>query len=88
MAPSGPGISNQPLKALQAQVRAGLNVGMSGIPWWTTDVGGFFGGDIASEYFRELIVRWFQYGVFCPILRLHGYRSPIHCAAAQKRRRK
>jgi alpha-D-xyloside xylohydrolase len=64
-------------EALQAQVRAGLNVGLSGIPWWTTDVGGFFGGDIASEDFRELIVRWFQYGVFCPILRLHGYRSPI-----------
>jgi alpha-D-xyloside xylohydrolase len=50
---------------------------MSGIPWWTTDIGGFYGGDIHSTYFRELIVRWFQYGVFCPICRLHGHRSPI-----------
>ncbi len=50
---------------------------MSGIPWWTTDVGGFFGGDIETDDFRELIVRWFQYGVFCPVLRLHGYRSPM-----------
>jgi alpha-D-xyloside xylohydrolase len=64
-------------ESLQAQVRAGLNVGMSGIPWWTTDIGGFYGGDITTDYFRELIVRWFQYGVFCPILRLHGYRSPF-----------
>ncbi len=50
---------------------------MSGIPWWTTDSGGFHGGDIRSEYFRELTVRWFQYGVFCPIFRLHGYRLPV-----------
>jgi len=63
-------------EALQAQVPAGLNIGLSGIPWWTTDIGGFFGGDIQSEYFRELIVRWFQYGAFCPLFRLHGYRLP------------
>jgi alpha-D-xyloside xylohydrolase len=64
-------------EALQAQVRAGLNMAMSGIPWWTTDIGGFHGGDISTGYFRELIVRWFQYGVFCPIFRLHGYRLPV-----------
>ena len=64
-------------ESLQTQVRGGLNAAMSGIPWWTTDIGGFHGGDIRSEYFRELIVRWFQYGVFCPILRLHGYRLPV-----------
>ncbi len=63
-------------EALQAQVRAGLNMAMSGIPWWTTDIGGFHGGNIHTDYFRELIVRWFQYGVFCPIFRLHGYREP------------
>ncbi len=50
---------------------------MSGIPWWTTDIGGFHGGDIRTPYFRELIVRWFQYGAFCPIFRLHGYRVPM-----------
>jgi alpha-D-xyloside xylohydrolase len=64
-------------ESLQAQVRAGLNMAMSGIPWWTTDIGGFHDGDIRGEYFRELIVRWFQYGVFCPICRLHGYRLPV-----------
>ncbi|MCD6290276.1 MAG: glycoside hydrolase family 31 protein [Anaerolineae bacterium] len=63
-------------EALQAQVRAGLNIALSGIPWWTTDIGGFFGGDPESPYFRELIVRWFQYGAFCPLFRLHGFRLP------------
>lgn len=61
---------------LQIQVRAGLNMGLSGIPWWTTDIGGFFNGDPASPSFRELIVRWFQYGTFCPLFRLHGFREP------------
>jgi alpha-D-xyloside xylohydrolase len=60
---------------LQQQVRAGLNIGMSGIPWWTTDIGGFFGGEIDTPYFQELIVRWFQYGAFCPLFRLHGWRN-------------
>jgi alpha-D-xyloside xylohydrolase len=63
-------------EALQDQVRAGLNVALSGIPWWTTDIGGFHGGDPESPAFRELIVRWFQYGAFCPIFRLHGFREP------------
>jgi alpha-D-xyloside xylohydrolase len=59
-----------------AQVRAGLNMAMSGIPWWTTDIGGFSGGDPEDPGFRELLVRWFQYGVFCPLTRLHGNRLP------------
>jgi alpha-D-xyloside xylohydrolase len=63
-------------EALQAQVRAGLNIGLSGIPWWTTDIGGFHGGDASDPSFRELVVRWFQYGVFCPLFRLHGFRLP------------
>ncbi|HET6502254.1 MAG TPA: TIM-barrel domain-containing protein [Amycolatopsis sp.] len=62
--------------ALRAQVRAGLNVALSGIPWWTTDIGGFHGGDPDSPQYRELMVRWFQYGVFCPLFRLHGHRDP------------
>jgi len=61
---------------LQKSLRAGLNVAMSGIPWWTTDIGGFLGGDIRTDYFKELIIRWFQYGVFCPLFRLHGVREP------------
>ena len=60
--------------ALQVQVRAGLNMAMSGIPWWTTDIGGFC-GDPDGPAFRELIIRWFQYGVFCPLFRLHGHRT-------------
>lgn len=63
-------------EALRAQVPAGLNIGLSGIPWWTTDIGGFHGGDPQSPSFRELIVRWFQYGAFCPLFRLHGFRLP------------
>jgi alpha-D-xyloside xylohydrolase len=59
---------------LREQVHAGLNVAMSGIPWWTTDIGGFFHGDPEADWFRELIVRWFQYGTFCPLFRLHGDR--------------
>eukprot|EP00041_Stephanoeca_diplocostata_P033770 m.1123353 g.1123353 ORF g.1123353 m.1123353 type:complete len:893 (-) comp24405_c0_seq1:378-3056(-) len=62
--------------SLRVQVRAGLSLMMSGIPWWTTDVGGFTGGDIRSAEMRELIVRWYQYGALCPIFRTHGNREP------------
>ena len=48
---------------------------LCGIVWWNTDIGGFYGGDTTSEAFRELIVRWFQYGVFCPVMRVHGNRE-------------
>ncbi|MFW5981268.1 MAG: TIM-barrel domain-containing protein, partial [bacterium] len=64
-------------ESLREQLRAGLNISMSGIPWWTTDIGGFVGGDPDSDDYRELIIRWFQYGVFCPLFRLHGYREPM-----------
>ncbi|MCC8167976.1 MAG: hypothetical protein LIO37_01360 [Clostridiales bacterium] len=60
--------------SLEKSVRTGLAMAMSGIPWWTTDIGGFWGGDPESEEFRELLVRWFQFGVFCPVTRLHGSR--------------
>ncbi len=59
---------------LRRQVRAGLNMAMSGISWWTTDIGGFKGGDIGDPGFRELLIRWFQYGCLCPVFRLHGFR--------------
>jgi alpha-D-xyloside xylohydrolase len=58
----------------RAQIPAGLNAALSGIPWWTTDIGGFNNGDVIDPSFRELIVRWFQYGLFCPLFRLHGNR--------------
>ncbi|NUT99750.1 MAG: family 31 glucosidase [Saccharothrix sp.] len=62
--------------SLAAQVRAGLNVALSGIPWWNTDIGGFHGGDPDDPAYREVLIRWFQYGTFSPIMRLHGDRAP------------
>jgi alpha-D-xyloside xylohydrolase len=62
--------------SLTCQVAAGLNMGLAGIPWWTTDIGGFHGGDPNDPAFRELFIRWFQYGTFCPVMRLHGDREP------------
>ncbi|KAL2871434.1 glycoside hydrolase family 31 protein [Aspergillus lucknowensis] len=62
--------------SLRNQVAAGLHMGMCGIPWWTTDIGGFHGGDPSDPKFRELFVRWFQWGAFCPVMRLHGDREP------------
>ena len=61
---------------LRRQVKAGLNVALSGIPWWNTDIGGFHGGDPDDPAYREVLVRWFQYGAFSPIFRLHGFRDP------------
>jgi alpha-D-xyloside xylohydrolase len=58
------------------QLAAGLHMGLAGLPWWTTDIGGFHGGDPRDEGFRELFVRWFQWGAFCPVFRLHGDREP------------
>ncbi|KFY34642.1 hypothetical protein V494_06592 [Pseudogymnoascus sp. VKM F-4513 (FW-928)] len=58
------------------QLTAGLQMGIAGIPWWTTDIGGFHGGDPNDEAFRELFTRWFQWGTFCPVMRLHGDREP------------
>ncbi|KAI1746806.1 glycosyl hydrolases family 31-domain-containing protein [Xylaria castorea] len=62
--------------SLRAQLSAGLSAGLAGIPWWTTDIGGFHGGDPRTTEFRELFVRWFQWGAFCPVFRLHGDREP------------
>ena len=57
------------------QIPAGLNFALSGIPYWTTDIGGFTSGDPTDPAYRELFVRWFQYGAFCPIFRVHGTRT-------------
>lgn len=62
--------------SMRNQLAAGLNMGLAGIPWWTTDIGGFHGGDPNDPAFRELFVRWFQWGAFCPVMRLHGDREP------------
>lgn len=65
---------NSDFTQLRNSVVSGLSMAMCGIPWWNSDIGGFFNGDTESEYFRELIVRWFQFGLFCPVMRLHGTR--------------
>ena len=63
-------------QSMRNQLAAGLNMGIAGIPWWTTDIGGFHGGDPKDEAFRELFARWFAWGAFCPVMRLHGDREP------------
>lgn len=65
-------------RAMKQQLQAGLNMGLAGIPWWTTDIGGFLGGDNSDPNFRELLVRWFAWGAFSPVFRLHGERSPFY----------
>ena len=62
-------------RALRQSVTSGLSMAMCGIPWWNSDIGGFLSGDTESEEFRELLVRWFQFGLFSPIMRLHGDRK-------------
>jgi len=62
--------------SMKNQLVAGLNMGIAGIPWWTTDIGGFHGGDPNDPDFRELFARWFAWGTFCPVMRLHGDREP------------
>lgn len=62
-------------KALKSQITAGLNASMSGLPFWTTDIGGFQGGDPKDPAYREVYIRWFQYGAFCPLFRVHGSRG-------------
>ncbi len=63
-------------RAMREQIQAGLSMSVAGIPWWTSDIGGFLGGNIQDEGFRELLVRWFEWGCFCPVFRMHGERSP------------
>ncbi len=76
--------------ALRTQIAAGLNFSLSGFPYWTTDIGGFApeqryvhpdSADLAE--WRELMTRWFQFGAFCPLLRVHGqypYREMFNVA--------
>ncbi|MHA6523236.1 glycoside hydrolase family 31 protein [Tessaracoccus sp. G1721] len=63
-------------ESLRAQITAGIHIGVAGIPWFTTDIGGFYGGHVDDPAFHELLVRWFQFGTFLPVMRLHGDRAP------------
>ncbi len=64
------------------QVTAGIHMGVAGIPWFTTDIGGFHRGDVRDPAFHELLVRWFQLGAFSPVMRLHGDRLPYEDVVA------
>jgi alpha-D-xyloside xylohydrolase len=64
--------------SFKRQIPAGLNFSVSGLPYWTTDIGGFIGNPLGSPSdpaFRELFIRWFQFGAFSPVFRVHGTRS-------------
>jgi len=63
-------------ESYKRQIPAALNFELSGIPYWTSDIGGFILGHPDDPSYRELFVRWFQFGAFCPIFRVHGTRAP------------
>jgi len=62
---------------LSHQVAAGLNFALSGYPYWTTDIGGYWPphpDPLDDSAYQELYARWFEFGTFCPIFRTHGHR--------------
>ncbi len=64
--------------AYKRQIVAGLNYTITGLPYWTTDIGGFFRSgesQYTDEKYHELLIRWYQWGAFNPIFRIHGYQS-------------
>ncbi|MDR0283294.1 MAG: hypothetical protein LBI33_00155, partial [Propionibacteriaceae bacterium] len=61
---------------LRAQIAAGIHLGVAGIPWFTTDIGGFHRGRIDDPEYHDLLIRWFQFGTFAPVMRMHGDRLP------------
>ncbi|MEE1673488.1 glycoside hydrolase family 31 protein [Agarivorans aestuarii] len=71
-------------QVLRQQIPAGLNLSAAGLPYWTTDIGGFFTSGFGANFpegveddaYKELYVRWFQYGAFCPLFRSHGANTP------------
>jgi len=56
-------------ETLKTHIPIGVNTGLSGIPYWGTDIGGFVP---TNEFTAELYLRWFQFGAFCPLFRCHG----------------
>lgn len=69
---------------LKAQITCAIHMGMAGIPWFTTDMGGFHDGDINSEAFREVLARWCQFACFSPVMRNHGDRSALQPDGSMK----
>ncbi|MBO4292186.1 MAG: glycoside hydrolase family 31 protein [Lachnospiraceae bacterium] len=71
--------------SFKEQVIAGLNMGIAGIPWWTTDIGGFMTDDVNDPDFRQLLIRWYQFAVYSAVLRMHGDRGPYNIPALDDR---
>ncbi len=65
-------------EAFKDQLQCGLNMGLAGIAWWTTDVGGFMTDDVNDPDFQQLLIRWYQFGVYSAVLRMHGDRGPYN----------
>jgi alpha-D-xyloside xylohydrolase len=63
---------NGDFPTLAEQIPAGLNFSISGIPYWTTDTGGFNDNGTTNTAYDEVFTRWFQFSTFCPLLRIHG----------------
>lgn len=72
-------------EAFANQIQCGLNMGLAGIPWWTTDIGGFMTDDVENPDFRQLLIRWYQFDVYSPVLRMHGDRGPYNIPALDDR---
>ena len=72
-------------ESLRDQLQAGLNIGLAGIPWWNTDIGGFMEGNVFDPAFKELLIRWYEWAVFQPVMRLHGDREPFTIPALDDR---
>ena len=67
---------------LRRQFTAAIHMGVAGIPWFTTDIGGFHNGHVEDPAFHELLIRWFQFATFCPVMRMHGDRKPTEQVTA------
>ena len=72
-------------ESFREQLQAGLNMGLAGIPWWTTDIGGFMTDDVDDPDFQELLIRWYQFAVFSAVLRMHGDRGPYNIPPLDER---
>ena len=74
-------------ESFREQLQAGLNIGLAGIPWWTTDIGGFMTDDVNDPEFREILIRWYQFAVYSAVLRMHGDRGPDNIPPLDERER-
>ncbi|MDE7327289.1 MAG: family 31 glucosidase [Lachnospiraceae bacterium] len=72
-------------EAFYDQLQCGLNMGLAGIAWWTTDIGGFMTDDVNDPDFRQLLIRWYQFAVYSAVFRMHGDRGPYDIPALDDR---